>query len=297
MTLIVARIIDNNIYIESDSKVNDPKLVQSDPLCGLLKTLILHPFVCISFAGAVHYAEIALKRFFDEKIENIDQLLDMLLEINEESKNETDFIITTILGKIPKLFKISNRKIERDLLNASIGDHEGFELYQEVYHKLDDKILPQEKMKLAFKSVVNNSGIETIGHFHISTALDYKIEPSHPVFLYQEKTEIQITEPQEIKIEKKGEWASIPLGTTAGGSHGLSYLVTVSPDYHGVAIHYTHGNFGVLFCPQLEFSGTVIKDVDGKEFVEKIKQKYGISLRGIIKNSDTSLQLIDSRDL
>ena len=56
MSLIVARIVEDNIYIESDSKITDDRLVRSDPLCGLLKTLILNPVICISFAGIVHFA-------------------------------------------------------------------------------------------------------------------------------------------------------------------------------------------------------------------------------------------------
>ncbi len=36
----------------------------------------------------------------------------MLLQINIESRNETDFIIASINDGIPKLFKISNWKVK-----------------------------------------------------------------------------------------------------------------------------------------------------------------------------------------
>mgnify|MGYP000453838102 CR=1 FL=1 len=45
--------------------------------------------------------------------------------------------------------------------------------------------------------------IKTIGDFHMSTSLDYKINPGHPVFLHGLKVEINITEPQMISFEKK----------------------------------------------------------------------------------------------
>lgn len=62
MTLVVARIDNEYIYIESDSKSTDDRLVRSDPLCGLLKTLILNPFICVSFSGTVSFPELALKK-------------------------------------------------------------------------------------------------------------------------------------------------------------------------------------------------------------------------------------------
>jgi len=297
MTLIVARIEEDNIYIESDSKITDDRLVRSDPLCGLLKTLILHPFVCISFAGKVYFAEIALKKYFDQSINDVNVLLEMLRDVNIESENTTDFIVATINGRIPRLFKVSDGLVTSDIENAWIGDHEGFELYQKEFHTLDGDIPLKEKIHKAFRVVVDSPDIKTIGDFHMSTSLNYEINPGHPVFLHELKIEMEITEPQRIHFEKKGDFKPISLGTTAGGSHGISYLSTVSPDFHGVAIHFTHGNFGVLFCPQIDLKGIIVNDVNGREFVDKIKDEFNIPLQGMIKMNDTAMQFVDTREL
>lgn len=297
MTLVVARIYNENIYIESDSKVTDDRLVRSDPLCGLLKTLILHPFICISFAGNVTFAELALKKFFEYKIEDVNTLLRMLLDTNIESGNATDFIIATINGRVPRLFKVSDGEVTKDIGNAWIGDQEGFEIYQKEFHALEAEVPLKEKMRKSFRAVIDSTDVEAIGDFHMSTELNYKINPGHPVFLHALKVEIEITEPQTIKFEEKGQWKLVPLGTTAGGSHGISYLNTVSPDYHGVAIHFTHGHFGVLFCPQLDFRGIVINEVGGREFIDRIKNEYNIPLQGMIKMDDSAVQYVDTRDL
>ncbi|MCK5311852.1 MAG: hypothetical protein KAJ62_07075 [Desulfobacteraceae bacterium] len=297
MTLVVARIVEENIYIESDSKITDERLVRSDPLCGLLKTLILHPFICVSFAGNVHFAELALKKFFDQRIGDINILLSMLREINLESDNSTDFIVATILGRVPRLFKVSDGTVTKDIEHAWIGDHEGFEIYQKETHSIDDDIPLKDKMQKAFRSVIDNSDLTTIGDFHISTSLNHKINPGHPVFLHDLKIEIDITEPQTIRFKKKSEPQPIPLGTTAGGSHGISYLNTVSPEFHGVAIHFTHGNFGVLFCPQLDLKGIIINNVKGRDFVDKINYEFNIPLQGFIKMNDTAIQYVDTRNL
>jgi hypothetical protein len=296
MTLVVARIVEDNIFIESDSKVTDERLVRDNPLCGLLKTFILHPFVSVSFAGNISFAECALKKFFEQKINDINILLTMLRDINIESGNSTDFLVATIIGKVPQLFKVSDGAVENNIVNAWIGDIDGFKVYQREYHSAPENSETKDKMKLAFKAVIDSTELNTIGDFHISTSLDYRIEPSHPVFLHELKINIDITESQLIKIEEKGRPKSVPLGSREGGSHGISYLSTASPDFHGVAIHYTHGEFGLLFCPQLSFKGILLKDINGRDFVDKIKADYNVPLRGFIKMDNTAVQYIDTRE-
>ena len=134
MTLVVARIDEENIYIQSDSRITDDSSVRSDPLCGLLKTLILHPFVSVSFAGNVHFAEKAIQRFFDKGIEDVEVLLSMLREISIESDNTTDFIVAAINEGQPKLFKVTNGAVVRGFINTWIGDSDGFNQYQTEFH-------------------------------------------------------------------------------------------------------------------------------------------------------------------
>lgn len=147
MTLIVARIYKENIYIESDSKITDERLVRSDPLCGILKTLILHPFVSVSFAGNVNYAELAIKNFFKYAIDDVNVLLQMLLNINIESCNATDFIVATITDRTPRLFKISDGQVIDGAESAWIGDIKGFEIYQREFHSQKNTVSLKEKIR------------------------------------------------------------------------------------------------------------------------------------------------------
>jgi hypothetical protein len=180
--------------------------------------------------------------------------------------------------------------------NAWIGDAEGFGNYQCEFHSLDNDLSIKDKMRTAFRSVIDNDDLKTIGDFHISTAINYEINPAHPVFLHGLNIEIEITEPQLIEIEKKEQPKPIPLGSRQGGSHGISYLSTASPNFHGVAVHFTHGEFGVLFCPQISFEGVILKNISGRNFVEKIKNDFDIPLRGFIKMNDTAVQYVDTRE-
>lgn len=295
MTLVVARIDGCNIYINSDSKITDDRLVRTDPLCGLLKTLILRPFVCVSFAGNVKFAESAIRIFFDRKIDDINSLLCLTLDANVESECSTDFLVATVIERTPLLFKVANKKITREKV-AWIGDKDGFEFYQQEFNTRYVDLPMKDRARKAFQAVIDNPDKSTIGDFHISTILDYEIYPRHPVFIHEEYIEVHVTESQVINCKEGEQWGSVSLGTVGGGSHGISYLRTVSLDFHGVAIHFTHPKFGVLFCPQLKFGGILIRDVDGRDFANRIKSEYGIPLRGFIKLDDTKIQLIDTRD-
>jgi hypothetical protein len=296
MSLIIAKIIDGKIYIESDSKVTDKDAVRTDPLCGLLKTIIIHPCISISFAGVIYFAEKALKSIFEINEFDLNSLTELLYNTHMVSNNKTDFIIASIINNEPILIKISNKEIEQGIKSAWIGEHDGFNYFQSKYLPLlsegTDEI---SSFRNSFKNVIDNSNINTIGNFQISLHTDDKICLEHYVFLYVLKLEINASEPQTINIEKAGEWKPVPLGTAAGGSYGISYLVTISPKFHGVAIHFTHGNFGTIFCPQLSFTGVIVPNVNGIEFAKQIKDQYGIPLTGFVKLDETKVQFIDTR--
>lgn len=295
MTLVVARIHEGKIYLESDSKITDEKFVRSNPLSGMLKTLIIHPFVCVSFSGNVYFAKKAIEIFFEKKIEQLDLLISILLAINNESNNTTDFIVASVIGDIPKLFKISDAKVEQDLTSAWIGDKDGFEYFQKVFYTSDKTIPMMSRISAAFSKVIENKSLPTISDFQVSTISDTDISPGVTVFMHKLSVSVSVTESQTITFEKKGEAKPIPLGTAAGGSSGVSYLVTANPDFHGVAIYFIHGNFGILYCPQLGFEGILINAVSGREFMEHIKKQYGIGLLGFINSSATAIQYLDSR--
>jgi len=301
VTLIVARIDENSIYIESDSRITDESKVKNDPLCGLLKTLILHPFFCVSFAGNVHYAEEAIKRYFiaQKTAATIDEVLEMLLKllvaVNIESGKKTDFILASVIDKVPKLYRIEGGELSKDLTVAWIGDIDGFEYYQAQYHMLSGDIENKDRMRKAFESVIENSELNSIGDFQVSTYINHDINPKHPVFIHGFRTKVDITEAQVITIHEKNKPEPLPLGSVEGGSHGISYLATVDPTYCGVAIHFMHGNFGILFCPQLSFNGIVFKDTDGESFVNAINEKYKIPLRGLVRMGGSALKYMDTR--
>ena len=227
MSLVVGRIVDNKISIISDSKVTNKDFAKNSPLIGVLKTLILDPQTSLSYTGKIYYIEIALDNYLQMKAKTVDDVLNMLLNVNIESNNETDFVLATIHNNIPKLYKISNGQIVRDISFFWIGDKKGYEIYQREFHTLgekSDKIV--ENMRTAFSTVIESPQVDTIGYFQISMSTDFNICPNAHVFVYDLKIHFEVG-PQNIEIHNKNEWVDVPMGSTENGSHGLSYLATV----------------------------------------------------------------------
>lgn len=292
MTLIIAKIEGDNIHIESDSKITDPKKVKQDPLCGILKSVIIDPRVCISFAGNTEFAQQALGKINKTRYCDTYSLCQMLLNIHRESiphyPEHVDFAVASIINGIPRLFKIADEMIIQGLDYIALGNPDGIKLYEEKYDQSDHELPIQQRIQNAFSSVIHSPRITTIGDFQISVNIDSKICPNFPVFMYNMKFFLEIG-PQTVHCQG-GKETAIPLGTAVNGSNGVSYLVSVCPEFYGVAIHFMHGNFGVLFCHKLNFHGIVISEVTGKEFMDRIREEYNIPLRGLVRFSDTSIQ-------
>lgn len=51
MTLVVAKIIGKEVQILADTKIYDKSLGSQNPLTGQLKTIILNPYISLSFSG------------------------------------------------------------------------------------------------------------------------------------------------------------------------------------------------------------------------------------------------------
>jgi len=172
MTLVIAKIVNDDIQIISDTKITDIFLGSQNPLLGQLKTVLLNPYISISFSGLPSYAQEVLQAFYLQELPNynsilvVNSILLKCLEINRKSGNLTNFILCFIYQNKPHIYKIANSQIEQNLKNAWIGDIKGFNKYQEHYHQ-SIKLKEFDKMEEAFDKVVDDSTIETVGDFTI----------------------------------------------------------------------------------------------------------------------------------
>ncbi|NPE28342.1 hypothetical protein HNV12_10300 [Methanococcoides sp. SA1] len=298
MTLIVSKLHENNIYIESDSRITDPRIVRTNPLHGILKSVILTPKISLSGAGNVAFINDAIRAWFNVKPKNLNEFLGIINTIHTQSNFDTDFILAVINPvNIPIHFKFSQGQMESGDSTYWIGDYDAFSLFQQNWNCDENSELEfYSKFDKSFSEVINSENIDSVGDFQISVATSDTMCLGHKVFLYKQKMRIQIDYTQKIQIKKANEPVAIPLGSVAKGAYGISYLTSVSGEKHGVAIHFLHANFGVLFCPHVKEEKIIINDVNGIEFLNRIKNEYNLPMQGLVKISDTELQFVDTRN-
>ncbi|MBF4466219.1 hypothetical protein [Flavobacterium sp. LC2016-12] len=122
MTLVIGKIVQGSLRIDSDSKITDPNIPSNrkNIFSGLLKTIILHPRLCFSYAGGVDTAQEAIEQVYKLEELTIEKVKKLLHEINKSSNYETDFLIGALENQ-PLLYKISNGEIVPSNQNHWIG--------------------------------------------------------------------------------------------------------------------------------------------------------------------------------
>ena len=309
MTLVVCRRKDHEVFVQSDSKVidcfgvlNKRSLRQNNMLGGLLKTVILHPHICLSFAGASLHATKFLSQFMASSITewNTPRLVMELFRVHTESGLACEFILCEAFDRSPKITLIKGGNIYVDQQNAWIGSQPAFNKYQTSLHKLDASLPLNQRMRHAFREVIDDELLSEVGHFHIEVYLEHYFANTgligggpDSVFVYEIKSEWD-TGNQVFQIEANQPLA-IPLGSAPYGAYGLSYFRSLSTRRHGVAMHFPHAKLGILMCPQIDCEKAIIlKNCVATELLDRIWETYRIAMEGVAIVSETEFRLIRS---
>jgi hypothetical protein len=283
MTLVVGRIIQGMLRVDSDSKITDPNIVsnRNSIFTGVLKTVILNPRISISYAGGVETAQKAIEKIYEMNSFDINSVKATLLNINKESDFDTDFLIASLENQA-LLYKVSNGKIDVSDQSHWIGDIEGFNMFQKEFvpslTSLDPKHI-SEMHSRAFEAVVKSGKIESIGGFHITVhttkkGLEYLMKMS--ISMGQSST-ITLTNNQSLPM---------PFGDASTGAFSNSYLISSDPFNPAIGIYFPMGNFGTLYYPKLKRTIIFFKNVSAIEFTKNVKELYKIDLTGVIKDGD-----------
>ncbi|WP_300567291.1 hypothetical protein [Flavobacterium sp.] len=296
MTLIIGKIKDNQIRFISDSKITDEYSVRNNVLAGSLKLFILNPQTCMGFAGNLHFAEQLLSEIYNNKIPTFPALIQKCLSINIESNDSTVFCIGFYDRNEPRLLKIAGKSIQSNQKNVWIGDKLGFEKYQQNFHesKIEDDF---SKMESAFDNVIKDEKIPTISDFQISIETIFQPQLNSFIFAYTDKFLMSYA-PQNFTMQinpgEKSATHHLGFGGADIGGFGTSYLRSINVFQPAIAIHFPQGEFGVLFCPQINYNKPIIftQQPDGENFAIEIWEKYKIALQGFVAKDGFAFKYI-----
>lgn len=279
MSLVVAKSGNNRIHIFSDSKVTDKYAIKRGYLHGALKTVIINEYLCVSFAGAVGFGQSAIKKIAWEKY-NIDQLCDYLLNIHNQSKGETDFLVATLTPN--SLYKIASGKIDNPESSCWIGDHDAFAKFQQYSHTSNittsvnsdsEYWVSLAKAGLAMQQVIDDPKVPSVDELLVHVAsMDGKFE-------YMGYGRMISSRPQIIPASPLGEWHTLRVGGAAEGGFTYQILTPIKAGVGAMCVHFSQGNLGALFYPAKYDKPIVFSNTSIQQLIIKIKEQYDIDFK------------------
>jgi hypothetical protein len=300
MSLIVARRFENQLCITSDTKLYHPfhetKGLKANPKEGTIKTVILTDDICISFAGEIDFADMALKELGNETL--VSRVIDCLKKYHQQSKYKTEFLLYH-QGTPPVIYKFKKDEYG-PVQTAWIGDNRAFNLFQESIlgtrkkkninkkNKKSKNNLPAgiqpsiiieqmnlsveqsspdifSKMSKSMDEVIENGIIESVGGFKVNVAYDNRFRYNYYTKLYRGSFAI---------VGTGGH--TIGHGDAQEGAYSINFFGG-SKDHKTVALHIKQSNLGILYHRK-DF-GLFIPEVyslDEVDFSDMLIDKYNL---------------------
>ncbi len=280
MTLIVARILDDNVSIESDTLAFQVESTKQNLLNIAIKSVIVTPYIAVCYAGAIKPALEAIKALFAfvqyEKQLKDRQLIEILLEFHFRAYKETDFILVVSECPQPRIYKISQGVCHDDIQSAWIGDQEGFSYFQMYCHSdshlYENDVSKMIRHRLAFRKIVEHRLCSTIDGFPISV----QTMGSEKKLKYSYSGGIVVPK----QIHSYGEIPTIRLESLNKDGYSYSILSSDENSKSAICIYISQLKKAFLYIPSHSLEVKEYENVEILNFVQQVKNEFNALLRG-----------------
>lgn len=202
---------------------------------GLIKSVIVGPKCCVSFAGNnIAHAHKLLSQLYDKGMFSEDELLELALNIHRNAPvDDIEFIIAIADEEDEtELICIKDGEMRRNCISAWIGSQRAFSCMQEY------RLGKPENSKLyatAFNHAMHCCGDDSVGGFSISV----KYDSSEKQFMYPDRLEIEVVRAQEVM-------SGMQVNLTGSAEEGACTLY-YHPSSEDVAIEIGQANLMILY--------------------------------------------------
>lgn len=288
MSLIICRKENNSLLIVSDTKLTYPTdqfpgKQTGHPSDGVIKTVIVNPTLCVSFAGDIEPADEGIKQ-----IQSNDDLTRVLKILRDKSNgNRTDFIVCTSKPEI-KIYEIKDT-VCREVQSSWIGSFNAFNRFQGYYNnqiqekksgpssfiKIEPVISKGDsslgKVSSAFDKVIDDSSVPEVDGFKVTVIVE------DGTFRYRGYIHNYMGL-IELKIDPKMLGKQIPLGHgNAGDGSFMVNFFRSNSNHNNVAIHILQGDLGIVYSrTDNGLLRPKIYPMDEVDFVDFTKEKYDL---------------------
>jgi len=283
VTLVVGRVVGDQIRIVADSL-----LTQSDRrkgyFAGALKPVILHPGLCVAYAGGAEDGIRALRALGVERDKGFDlsAVKDALLQAHRATQERTDFLIGSLHPK-PALIKVSQGGFEES--HASwIGSRSAFEKYQEHFMATPGDPPPSAegasnaewtglRMESSLRLVIEDPEEEDVGNFAVRAASNDYTDG----FTYLAET-ISVAGHVDYVLEP-GIVVDVPMGGVAEGAYRHALAPAAFPGVGALGLYLKPGDLGLLLHPLERLYAIPFSCVSQEEFERRVLEEHEIHLR------------------
>lgn len=177
MTLIVAKIVNGKIRIDSDSKISYAYKSSNPFTDGILKNVILSPNVCLSYAGTVidehdnnvieELISIINRDILDKNSHALDQIAELALCSHRDGGSQTDYILSSS-GEFNRIIKIAGNQIHEGQSTYWIGSSDAFNMFQYHFHENNNASIFSRMMDAFQSTIAFQDKLKGVGGFQLS---------------------------------------------------------------------------------------------------------------------------------
>lgn len=247
---------DTKILLEGTSRLNwgniTRKLIEK---YGLIKTVIVSPKCCISFAGNnISHAHDLLCKIYEIKQCSEDELLNLALTIHQQApENEIEFIICLAdETNETEIICIKNGEMRRNCVTAWIGSYAAFSNIQKYRFKNDGF---SDNYLAAFKYAVQHCGDDSVGGFEISVGFSNLTKQ----FMYKFRMESVVEREQ---ILKSGMQVKI-----GGNAEEGAYTIYYHESNEDVVINIEQANITLMYTKKYRLQDEDVSNPNTMHFL------------------------------
>ncbi len=271
----------------------------SNPLTGMLKTIILAPRTCVGFAGKFGPALDAIRALAgDDRVnDDLRWIVERLLETNEDTHDAVHFVVTHLAPEHSHLAAVKQGTVETGRVKNWVGNQDAFSLFQAAYHNapdLDSAVndpwqREQVRNMTAMQAVIEADTMPDVADvgFFVSNArngfryVGYYLGHIGPLATYGPPDE-------------EG-WRTINFTAPEEGSYTQTVLTAKEVGPTPVAIHISEARMGAIYDPLTTDRPMLLKDLDFRGFELAAWQNTGVKLEGIALKGAAAVPLDSDR--
>jgi hypothetical protein len=276
MSLLVAKLERDNLFIVSDTKLTYPEnqdsKTVSNPKDGVVKVSILNPNIFIAFAGDVEAADKAIAECRTKGFDLI-ELINYLHSVHLGANKEVEFIIgSAYKGTKNNLVLIKDGITEKNLLSCWIGSRDGFSFFQKAFQELKEK---KKNAPFDMQSLTEDALIQVCESAIVPEVNGFVITVASKMgqFEYIQSVRSYIASQT---FQGSGPFV-IGHSTAQQGGYTVSTFGDAAR-YTTLPIFVLQGKFGIVYTPKNNGAmyPKVFSNIFEYEFFDLVKYKYGI---------------------